>query len=175
MRHSTILALLLMLGCNNTETTPSQMNDQESYMDKASTIAFQKLDDVEGNIELLEEPYKTIAVIYSAQGVIDNGGLIYFFESDWPHNPPYTLFADAYRRINRQEAGDAIEFAATSFGIPNPEKNKSFRNEFMEKQFGTDETDGTWTVEWNDCICGDEDVWTHLTAWLRMNYPKMFN
>ncbi|MCR9297056.1 MAG: hypothetical protein NXI32_30510 [bacterium] len=143
------------------------MNDQESFLEKASTLAFQKLEEVEGNIDMLEEPYKTIAVIYSAQGVIDNGGLVYFFESDWPHNPPYSMFADAYRRINLKEAGDAIEFAANSFGIPNPEKNKAFRNEFMDN-----ETDG---VEWNDCIGGADEVLTHLAEWLRMHYPKTFD
>lgn len=151
------------------------MNDQESYLENASTIAFKKLDDAGGNIESLDEPYRTIVTIYAAQGVIDNGGLFYFFESDWPNNPPYSLFADAYRRIDRMEAGDAIESAASSFAIRNPERNKDFRNDFMERQFGTDDTEGEMSIEWNDCICGDEEVWNCLAAWLRKNYPSAFN
>ncbi len=84
--------------------------------------------------------------------MIDNGGFKYFFESDWPHNPSYTTFSEAYRRIGKTEAGDAIEYAAKSFGIQTPERNEAFRNEFMEKQFGSHETEGEWTVEWDDCI-----------------------
>ncbi len=150
------------------------MINQEAYLENASTIAFQKLDDVSGDLEALAEPYRTIVLVYSAQGTIDNGGLFYFFESDWPGNPPYSLFADAYRRIGRMEAGDSIDYAAKTFGIPFPEKDKEFRNAFIEKQFGTDETEGEWDVEWDDCICGDEQVWSDLASWLQKNYPSTF-
>jgi hypothetical protein len=154
------------------------MSYEDSYPHNASATAFKKLEDVHGNVDDLEEPYRTIVRICSAQGIIDNGGLIYFFEADWPGNPPYSDFADAYRRIGRSEAADSIEFAAASFGIPFPERNKEFRNEFMEKQFGIWDvagnwTEGEWTVEWDDCICGDEEVWDCLTSWLRVNYPQI--
>ncbi|MEZ6080273.1 MAG: hypothetical protein R3C56_32770 [Pirellulaceae bacterium] len=151
------------------------MSDIESFLDNASTISLTKLDAAGGNIEDLGEPYRTVVTIYAAQGVIDNGGLFYFFESDWPNNPPYSLFADAYRRIGRKEAGDAIDYAAWTFGIPFPERNKDFRNKFMEKQFGTDDSEGQSCIEWNDCICGDEEVWTDLAKWLRKNYPNSFD
>jgi Domain of unknown function (DUF4375) len=150
------------------------MIDQEDFLENASTIAFKKLDDVNGKLEELGEPNRTIAVIYSAQGVIDNGGLFYFFESDWPSNPPYSLFADAYRRIGRTDAGDSIDDAAKSFGVQHPERKKDFRNAFMEKHFRTEETEGETTVEWDDCICGDEEVWTDLASWLQKNYPSTF-
>ncbi len=137
----------------------------ETLLEHASAIAFQRLDEVDGDIAKLAEPFQIVALIYSAQGVIDNGGLIYFFESDWPANPPYSLFVDAYRRIGRIAAADALDQAAKSFGVPFPERDSDLRNRFMENE-GTD--------EWDDCICGDEDVWRDLANWIRSNGIEHF-
>ena len=83
-------------------------------------------------MEDLEDPYKTVAIIYSAQGVIDNGGMGYFFENDWPNNPPYSVFADAYERIGRVDAARALRDALKSFDVPNPERNRKARMEYMK-------------------------------------------
>ncbi len=152
------------------------MSYENSYPHNACATAFQKLEEAGENSEALDEPYRTIVRICSAQGIIDNGGLIYFFEADWPGNPPYSIFSDAFRRIGRVESAEAIEFAANSFGISFPERDKDFRNKFMELQFGTWDAagvwiEGEWAIEWDDCICGDEEVWNYLTAWLRDNFP----
>ncbi|QDU27452.1 hypothetical protein ETAA8_25400 [Anatilimnocola aggregata] len=147
------------------------MNDQESLLEHASTIAFEKLKVAGGEISLLDEPFRTVALVFSAQGVIDNGGLNYFFESDWPGNPSYSLFADAYRRIGSVDAANAIQDAATSFGISFPERDSKLRNEFMEKQFGAD---GAWEVQWDDAVCGDERVWSNLEKWIRSNTGNTF-
>ena len=83
----------------------------DALLDKASEIAFKKLGEAGERMEDLEDPYKTVAIIYSAQGVIDNGGMGYFFENDWPNNPPYSVFADAYERIGRVDAARALRDA----------------------------------------------------------------
>jgi hypothetical protein len=142
------------------------MKNQESILERARNLAFEKLDAAGGNIAQLEEPHRTVALIYSAQGVIDNGGLIYFFESDWPGNPSYSLFADAYRRIGCLAAADAILLAADSFGLPHPERDRAARNAFMDRFHGSDSND---TVEyWDDPICSDEQVWTNLAKWIQL-------
>jgi hypothetical protein len=115
---------------------------------------------------LLEEPCRTVAIIYSAQGVIDNGGLAYFFEADWPNQPPYSLFVEAYRRIGKDDSADAIQHAANSFGIPEPEKHQQLRDEFMQRHFWTDD-DSEPTVQWDNTICGDKEVWSKLAQWIR--------
>ncbi|WP_379716993.1 hypothetical protein [Haloferula chungangensis] len=48
---------------------------EEELLDEASEIAFGKLTEADDQMEQLEEPYKTIVIVYSAQGIIDNGGL----------------------------------------------------------------------------------------------------
>jgi hypothetical protein len=172
MRILILVVFLVAVGCARPDLTERKMADEE-LLERASTIAFKKLEDAGGRFENLDEPFRTIAVVYSAQGIIDNGGLIYFFESDWQYNPPYSLFADAYRRIGRIEAADAIENAAKSFGFPEPERNKELRNAFMDKQFGTHENEGEWEITWNDCICGDEQVLTDLAKWIRNNHSNL--
>jgi hypothetical protein len=141
------------------------MNNYEAILGRASRLAFEKLDSAGGNIAKLEEPHRTVALIYSAQGVIDNGGLIYFFESDWPGNPPYSLFADAYRRIGCAAAADAISQAAESFGVPHPERDQAGRNAFMKRFVESDGQDAS--EYWDDPICGDEEVWSNLAKWIK--------
>ncbi len=139
------------------------MSDEE-LLDEVSDIAFDKLTEADDRMEGLEEPYKTVAIVYSAQGIIDNGGLQYFFESDWPNNPPYSIFADAYERIGRVEAAKALRDAAATFGIPNPERDVDARRAYIEANYDEDAFE---IRGWNDCICGDEQVWTDLASWVR--------
>jgi hypothetical protein len=55
----------------------------ELLLDKASDFTYAQLKLFGGDINRLAIPVQTVAVINSAQGVIDNGGLEYFFESDF--------------------------------------------------------------------------------------------
>lgn len=137
------------------------MTDDE-LLDEISDVAFKKLAVVGNQLEQLEEPYKTVAIIFSAQGVMDNGGMVYFFENDWPNNPPYSIFADAYERIGRAEAAQVIRDAVGTFGVANPEFNKTARKEYMKSN--QESNDG---MVWNDCICGDNGVWVNLASWIR--------
>jgi hypothetical protein len=161
------LAGIILVGCDH--KTPTQnlapMTNKE-LLDKVSDVAFKKLADAEYRMESVEEPYKTVAIIYSAQGVIDNGGMVYFFENDWSNNPPYSVFADAYERIGRVDAAKALRDAVESFGISNPEKNRKARREYMEAH--QDRFNG---MVWDDCICGDSKVFEDLAQWVRSD-PK---
>jgi hypothetical protein len=141
----------------------NRMKNQDAILERASELAFQQLAAADGDVAKLAEPHRTVAIVYSAQGVIDNGGLIYFFESDWPGNPPYALFADAYRRIGCAAAADAIEQAANSFGVLHPEQEPALRNAYMER---FSEPAGHDYI-WDDPICGDERVWTNLAKWIQ--------
>jgi hypothetical protein len=154
---------IILVGCER--KTPIQnstpITDKE-LLNKASDIAFKKLAGADYRMESVEEPHKTVVIVYSAQGVIDNGGMAYFFENDWPNNPPYSVFADAYERIGRADAAKALRDAVKSFGVPNPENNCKARREYMEAHQGR--FNG---MVWDDCICGDEKVFECLAQWVR--------
>lgn len=165
---STLFLLVLaswLTSCGRTKPPRNlaTMSDKE-LLDKASDVAFDKLAKAKDRLDRLDEPYKTVAIIYSAQGVIDNGGLAYFFENDWSNHPPYSMFADAYERIGRIKAAQVIRDAAASFGVSDPEKNMTARRAYIEANSKKEVFDG---MVWDDCVCGDDEVWTGLAAWIR--------
>ena len=82
------------------------MADRTDFLRIASDAADVELKRAGNDVTRLSEPHRTVVVIHAAQGIIDNGGLIYFFESDWPGTPPYSVFSDAYRRIGKTDAAD---------------------------------------------------------------------
>lgn len=138
--------------------------DHDVLLDEISSIAFQKLEAAGDDFSNIEEPYRTVAIIFAAQGVIDNGGLVYFFENDWPHAPPYSVFADAYERIGRLEAAHAIRNAAASFGVDMPERECDRRRKFIDQHCDHEKLG---VSGWDDCICGDDQVWTDLSTWVQ--------
>ena len=158
-----LVGLLFVFACS----LGPQMNtslDDEAFLEKLANTAYAEMDNNGEHYPSLAEPYQTVAIIYSAQGIIDNGGFVYFFENDWPNNPPYSLFADAYERIGRTNSAAAIRNAARSFGVPNPERNLEMRRAYINENYNeeTHSVDG-----WNDCICGDEKIWSDLASWAR--------
>ncbi len=117
------------------------------------------------DIKRLSEPHQTVLLIYSAQGIIDNGGFHYFFESDFPNNPPYTVFIDAYRRIGAQDAADALAAAVARFPFPQPHLDCEARNQFMIDN-STEEED---VIEDLDCVCGDDEIFTLLLDYILLH------
>jgi hypothetical protein len=134
--------------------------DQATLLDRASDEAFARLEAVGGDLAALPIPIQTVVVIYSAQGVIDNGGLEYFYENDWPGQPAYSSFSDAYRRIGAVEAAECIERTASLFPFAEPHRYEGWRRRFLERgsppEFRT----------LSDRICGDETVWEKLAAYV---------
>ncbi len=43
-------------------------------------------------VKRLKHPCRMVVIVYSAWGLIENGGLQYFFESNFPEEPPYEVF-----------------------------------------------------------------------------------
>jgi len=81
----------------------------------------------------LPEPIATTWAVLAAQGIIDNGGLQYFFENNWPESVSYAFFSNAYRTIGASEAADCIDKAASLFPSSHPESDLEMRRNFMEK------------------------------------------
>lgn len=81
----------------------------------------------------LNEEQRTVVLVVAAQGIIDNGGLSYFFHSDFPDQIPYERFAEAFENIGATEAGDAIRKALSVFSIEHPELDYEHRRITMER------------------------------------------
>jgi hypothetical protein len=133
-------------------------------LDHASDVAFAQLKVVGGDIFGLEEPLQTVVVIYSAQGIIDNGAFPYFFGNDFPGKPPYSLFIEAYRRIGAIDAAANIGRAAAMFPFPQPHLSVKKRRAFMDSL----EEDCEFFAL-GDRVCGDETVWRKLERYVLGN------
>jgi hypothetical protein len=133
----------------------------KTLLDIASDYAFERLEDADGSLAKLPLPLQTVAVIYAAQGVIDNGGLEYFYEADYPNNPPYSLFVAAYRRIGANEAADCIAKTAAMFPFPNPHLYREKRDKFIESKKSREFS------KLSHRICGDESVWEKLDLFVK--------
>jgi hypothetical protein len=103
-----------------------------SQSEQARDYAFSELARV-GSLEKLTAPLRTVVIIVSAQGVIDNGGLQYFFENDFPDHPDYSVFVDAYRAIGAGDAASALAGAVTLFPFREPQKHFQQRREFLDQ------------------------------------------
>jgi len=71
--------------------------------------------------------------IYTAQGIIDNGSLPYFFGSDFPDTPNYSVFSDAYREIGAEEVASWLDAAVALFPGPIPHLDSDMRKHYIEE------------------------------------------
>ena len=116
---------------------------------------------------MLPEPMRIVLMIELAQGVIDNGGLQYFFEMDFEGHPPYSSIADDYRTIGATEAANVIEDAAERlFLFPHPEVETARRNAVLDQQ----RDDPASALErLSDQICGDDRIWRALDEFIQQH------
>src|SRR6478752_7638559 len=107
------------------------MND--SVLGQPYDYAVSRLAAVGGHLDALPVPLQTLLVVESAQGMIDSGGLEYFYEADFPNNPPYTLFVEAYRRIGAEAAASCIETTSLMFPFEDPHFFAPLRELWLER------------------------------------------
>jgi hypothetical protein len=137
---------------------------EKTFLDLAAEHAYEELEKVGGDTSKLEIPQRTVAVLYSVQAIIDNGGFQYLFENDFPFNPPYSQFADAYRRIGSLAIAEKLEKAVTMFPFENPQLHQDQRLKYME----TLEEDSEF-FQLGDEVCGDKKVWSNLEEYAKRN------
>ena len=140
--------------------------ETRSALDSFIDAAFKRLDEAGNDLSKLEDPSKTIVIITSAQGVIDNGGLRAFFECDWPGTPPYSWIIEAYERIGCQHEASALRHATNSFGLDFPERHVEERNAFMEARY---DEESHSVSGWEEGICDNPEVWSGLLHWAIKN------
>jgi hypothetical protein len=135
-----------------------------SKFDRALNYALAEVERV-GDPDKLPPPVRTVVLVHAAQGIIDNGGLQYFFESDFPGQPPYSVFVEAYRAIGANDEAQALADAVKLFPFANPHRFQTRRDKFLETFLdgGTHRPDSPFEA-FTDKLCGNENVWRLLDA-----------
>jgi len=125
-------------------------------------------------ISELRDPVRTVVLVHAAQGVINNGGLQYLFEADFPGKPPYSLFVEAYRRIGADDAASKLEEAVALFPFPNPHRAVRKRNAFMDR-FKNEEGDAVNSPfePLTNALCGNKTVWRRLEKYIQKNLTAL--
>jgi len=137
-------------------------------IERAFDFAIERLNATGGNLDVLPVELQAVILVCSAQGVIDNGGFQYFFESDFPGKPPYTKFSSAYRLIGANELGNFIDNAVSFFPFEGPHLSCEMRNEFLDTLEENHEL-----FVFGDQICGDSLVWVKLNQFIH-NHAVFF-
>jgi hypothetical protein len=105
--------------------------EDDILVDSVSAERYERL----GAASIFSLPWipQVVTVFLGAQGVIDNGGFIYFFEQDWTDNPPYSVFAAAYRAIGADKCAECIEVAASIFPFSDPHLYWKARRDYLSE------------------------------------------
>jgi len=122
-----------------------------------------------GDPARLPDAVRIVVLVHAAQGVIDNGGLQYFFETDFPESPPYSLFVDAYRAIGATAEAEALARAVALFPFPDPHKSASRRNEFLDLLRSEDAVRESPFEVLTHEFYHDNNVWRCLEAFVNAN------
>jgi hypothetical protein len=138
----------------------------ESMLDRAVDGLYKELERVGNDLSKIPEVTRPIALLYTFQGMVDNGGFRYPMENDFPGNPPYSLFVEAYRRIGALDAAEALAQAVALFPFDSPECKAEARNKFMDS-LGTDsEFENSEFCKLSDRVCGDGTIWKRMDEYV---------
>ena len=130
-------------------------------LDAALDSAFRQVQRSNGDLLALPAAVRTLLLVHAAQGVIDNGGFQYFFESDFPGTPPYSLFVDAYQAIGAADAAHVLAQAVGLFPFPDPHLHLAARESFLEKYLDAPASPFDALAE---KLCGNKTIWQALTT-----------
>jgi hypothetical protein len=140
------------------------MNDQ--LLDRAIAYSIARVTQAAGDVYGLPLAVQTVAVVHAAQGIIDNGGFEYFYQSDFLDNPPYAFFVEAFRRIGADVAAQRIEASSQMFPFSEPHMHAEMRGAWIET---VQETQTHEFVQLSRQACGDESVFEKLAEYVEEN------
>jgi hypothetical protein len=134
----------------------------ESSLDRAVEGLYRELKLANNDLSKIPAITRPITLLYMFQGMVDNGGFRYPMETDFPGNPPYSLFVDAYRQVGALEAAEALEKAVALFPFGFPEQNANARNQFMSSLGDDTDFEESEFSRLSDRVCGDETIWKRM-------------
>jgi hypothetical protein len=117
-----------------------------------------------GGMKQVPEPIRVAMTVCTAQGIIDNGGLQYFYEADFEDRCPYSDFVGAYRSIGAYEAADLIDRSTKLFPFANAHLFESKRQQWLD-QVKEDESHAFH--ELSDRLIGNKSVFPKLKSYIQ--------
>jgi hypothetical protein len=85
-------------------------------------------------VDLLPPQCRDVVLVYSAWGIIENGGFEYFFEADFPGNPAFEVFTNAFRGVGLEEIASDFSDLVALFPFSEPHKHVQKREEFLSSE-----------------------------------------
>lgn len=119
-------------------------------------------------IELLDQPCRTVVIVYSAWGIIGNGGFQYFFENNFEGDPAFEVFTQAFRDVGLEEIALRFTELVASFPFDDPHKSSQKRQAFLEAS-PPEFTAAMTSLE--DLIYQHDDIEEILNAFLQRERP----
>ncbi len=95
---------------------------------------FIQRDEKSFSIHKLNRHERTIILIISGQGIIDNGGFQYFFCNNFKEPPDYNWFTQAYNDIGAIECAKAFQEFLDLFPNSKPQFDIEIRRKFMKNK-----------------------------------------
>ena len=135
---------------------------EAKLLDRAADRVHKQLETVGGDPLKLPSLLQPVAILYTVQAMVDNGGFQYLFENDFPFCPTYSVLSGAYRQIGAHGAADRLDKAVALFPIENPESNQEARNKFMDSLSEPHEF-----FALGDEVCGDQRVWQLMEDYVK--------
>lgn len=139
---------------------------EDLSLEELADIAWAQLEAAAGDLSVLPVPVAQFIRVHNAQGVHDNGGFRAFFEHQWPGQPDYGSFVEAYRAIGCGDQADELARVVDTFGFAAPHTRPELRRAYISEHF-EDAVDGV--PKWGDALCGDEEVWAALLRFGRQH------
>lgn len=141
---------------------------------RADVVIYKDQDDDDWSPYALPRPLLTVWAVTRAHEATCNGGFEYFFENDWPENPPYSVFVEAFREIGALEAASYLQQAVENFPFPDPHLHVDKRCEHLVASRSNPDEDDSIIDELGSRLSDlDDDTYTKIEAYILAN-PDSF-
>ncbi len=101
----------------------------------AVDAVFAKYADKDVDIQSLGDPDRSVILSISAQGMVDSGGFITFFEGDIQEGVDYLWFVDAYRDIGMEQLANNFAEILSLFPEGKPQVDLEERQNHLARFF----------------------------------------
>lgn len=120
-----------------------------------------------GGLRNCATPVRAVLLVDSAQGIIDNGGLQYFYEVDFEEQGPYSDFVDAYRTIGAEDAARLLGRSIQLFPFADPHLYQAKRERWLNQ---VRENESHEFNDLSDKLVGHKGVFPKLKKFMTRNW-----
>lgn len=138
----------------------------EDQFSAASKVAWTRVKQA-GGLSKCALPIQVALNVESAQGIIDNGGLQYFYEVDFEEQCSYTEFVKSYRLIGAEDAATHLERSISLFPFSNPHLHQLKRANWLNSISDIEQHE---FHELSDKLIGHKSVFPKLMSYIEKNW-----